>query len=242
MNYSDTKEGKAYSAMREVYALFSKSVKVDPDNPDHAYLVSNLLEEGHNPLESWTTEIINFDNTQDLQMKFEERYSEWCEQMKKADMEQFVQRERLMIERLQADLPDYLDDAQQNRYHTMLTKWGEYLNKGNTQVKTFNPLSLIQEHCYNLIAEHESKLETEIEQWKQDKDKTGCAAYCVYLKEKKYFKPNTFVAVAKYAKSKWNIDVSNVINDRNKATEKERFTKRLNEIERKLIGKMYGKV
>lgn len=126
MNYNQTDKGKIFMTMLDIAGIFTKQIAISPDNPDHAHPIERLKEIGKDYNGVTTGVPINFDDSKELEMVFEERYSDWCKQMNKKDIAQFVEREKAMIAKHQNNLPDYLNDKQQNRYHTMLTKWGEY--------------------------------------------------------------------------------------------------------------------
>jgi hypothetical protein len=54
-----------------------------------------------------------------------------------------------------------------------------------------DPMDLISKHCAKWFRDIEQQIPEKIKAWKKEKDKIGCAAFCVLLKDEKLFEDNT---------------------------------------------------
>lgn len=118
----------------------------------------------------------------------------------------------------------------------------KYLNKARVDPPTENPIELIKSELRNLFQEYENKLSDSVTKWRENKDKTSCAAFCIYLFENNYFNPNELKTAKEFAFSKYGHKFDVMINKlqltENKVQRKGEVTK----IKRLILNKRYGTV
>ena len=104
------------------------------------------------------------------------------------------------------------------------------------------PLSLVDNKMITTIEMYEANIGKKVEDWRNGKDKKGCAAFCVYLFEvKHFFTPNLLKTAKKFAASRYQNNFDSAIDmfqkDRNKTRDKD-----LEAIKRLILNMPFGKL
>ena len=78
----------------------------------------------------------------------------------------------------------------------------------------------------SLLVEYETNIPNIVTQWKNGKDKTGCAVFCNYLYQRELYQPNTLLTAKKFAFARYGNNISVMIEKIRKSNVKEDLEKR----------------
>lgn len=104
--------------------------------------------------------------------------------------------------------------------------------------KIIDPLTLI--NTVTLLNEYETNIPHLVKNWKDKKDKTGCAVFCNYLFEKSLFTPNNIATAKIFALKKYGNSIDVMIEKLRKTKNKEDLDKRTNAMKRLILKTPYG--
>lgn len=120
-------------------------------------------------------------------------------------------------------------------------EWMESTGKSDEEIPKDlkKPYEYINEDFHHALWDYERKLSSEIEKWKSGKDVTGCAIFCLILKEKKYFIPNEKKTANLFTMSRYGLRTEVMLRGEAKIPN---FKARMDKMKRLLSGTMFGKV
>lgn len=117
------------------------------------------------------------------------------------------------------------------------------MDKTETPITTINQVKLIKDEANEVVLlSYENNLKGLIEDWNKQEQTELCAAYCLYLIDKKIFRVNKRKTAITFAKQRYNIDITSSFDKLKKATNKALLEEKTETIERKITGKHYGKI
>lgn len=106
-----------------------------------------------------------------------------------------------------------------------------------------NPQGLMKEDAtLALLTLHENSLSDQISSWRNGKQVEFCAAYCIYLINKRMFKSNSRKTAIQFARLSYNIDITSSFDKLKKANNSTLLDEKINKINRLISNKYYGKI